>query len=139
MACACAAYARDHFTATGTPVLAAVLSPASDTYLASKATTSASASAPHRVAMASAAAASVPWLAVDGVEAAGGVRLPTADAVAGVMGRFRAVAGGAGGVTPVVVFGVDVVLDFVDDRKWPRANVRCGGSTLLLLVEGRTQ
>ena len=119
------AHARAHFTAAGTPVHAAVLSPASDGYVASKAATAAAAGAAHRVAMATAAAAEVPWLVVDGVEAAGQVRLPTADAVAGVARRVRAAAGGVP-LRPVVVFGVDVVADFTDARKWPPANVRWG-------------
>lgn len=124
------AHARDYFTAAGTSVAAAVLSPASDGYLQSKEASAASATATHRVAMAAAATAGVPWLAVDGVEAAGGRRLPTADAVTGIMRRVGGILAGGRrdehAVVPVAVVGVDVFVDFVDATKWPPANVCCG-------------
>lgn len=120
------AHARDYFTAAGTPVAAAVLSPASDGYLEFKAASAASATAMHRVAMATVSTAGMPWLAVDGVEASSGRRLPTADAVMGIMHRVGGLLMGRRDkhtVVPVVVFGVDVFVDFVDASKWPPANV----------------
>lgn len=130
-----AAHARDYFTAAGTPVAAAVLSPASDGYLEFKAASAASATAMHRVAMATVATGGVPWLAVDGVEASSGRRLPTADAVAGIMHRVGGLLMGRRDkhtVVPVVVFGVDVFVDLVDATKWPPANVRCGHGLALV-------
>ncbi|GAB0491462.1 hypothetical protein MMPV_002716 [Pyropia vietnamensis] len=137
------AHARDYFTDAGTSVAAAVLSPASDGYLQSKEASAASATATHRVAMAAAATAGVPWLAVDGVEAAGGRRLPTADAVGGIMRRVGGLLAGRRQdqqtVVPVAVVGVDVFVDFVDATKWPPTNVERLLRTATVAVYPRPQ